>query len=193
MPQATAWVGLSLESYWTAPPLTVFCLRLPPNITANVKTDSNPTGTLPNSDLELAGFVLMWIMMEKVCNTLTGRRVAIFCNKSPRVVGATNDMLLKPHLGENHPSPCIAFHHPKSESHHNAPYCKQPKCNDCHIAQSFGSKPKWHFNWEEDYLTFFNSKYPLPSQNLWTVCLLISAIATCMIFVLQMMPFNLDK
>jgi hypothetical protein len=56
----------------------------------------------------------------------------------------------------------------------------------------FGSKPKWHFELEENLLTFFNVNFPLPNQNLWTVCQPTSAIATCVISILQMMPFTLE-
>ena len=66
-------------------PPTVFRLQWPPDITANVNTDSNPTGKLTNADLELAGLVLLWLMMDQVCDTLTERRVAIFSNNSPTV------------------------------------------------------------------------------------------------------------
>jgi hypothetical protein len=40
-------------------PPTVFYLQWPPDITANVITELNPTGTLTNSDLELAGLVIL--------------------------------------------------------------------------------------------------------------------------------------
>jgi hypothetical protein len=59
-------------------------------------------------------------------------------------------------------------------------------------SHSFGSKPKWHFKSEENLLIFFNVNFPLPNQNLWTVCQPTSAIATCMISVLWMTPFSLE-
>ena len=42
---------------------TVFRLQWPPDITANVKSEANPKGTITNSDLELVGLVLLWLMM----------------------------------------------------------------------------------------------------------------------------------
>ena len=38
---------------------TVFRLQWPPDITANVKSKANPKGTIINSDLKLAGIVLL--------------------------------------------------------------------------------------------------------------------------------------
>jgi hypothetical protein len=63
----------------------VFHLKWPPDITANVITKSNPTGTITNSDLELAGLVILWIMMEHICTDLAEKRIALFSNNSPSV------------------------------------------------------------------------------------------------------------
>jgi hypothetical protein len=52
-------------------PPTVFRLQWPPDITASVVLDSNPNGSLTNSDLKLVGLVILWLMMEHVCGTLT--------------------------------------------------------------------------------------------------------------------------
>ncbi len=38
-----------------------------------------------NSDLELAGLVILWLMMEHVCGSLAKMRVALFSNNSPTV------------------------------------------------------------------------------------------------------------
>ena len=37
--------------------------------TVNGLTDTNPNGTITNSDLELAGLVILWLMMEHACGT----------------------------------------------------------------------------------------------------------------------------
>jgi hypothetical protein len=66
-------------------PPTVFHLQWPPNITASIITESNLIGTLTNSDLELAGHVILWIMMVHVCTDLVEKRVALFSNNSPSV------------------------------------------------------------------------------------------------------------
>jgi hypothetical protein len=56
----------------------------------------------------------------------------------------------------------------------------------------FGSEPKWHFQSKEALLTFFNSTFPLPTQNSWTMCQFTSAIAMQVISVLRTTPFTLD-
>ena len=55
---------------------TVFRLQWPPDITKNVISDANPKGTITNSDLELAGLVLLWLMMEHLCGPLAEKRIA---------------------------------------------------------------------------------------------------------------------
>ncbi len=66
------------------PPM-VFRLQWPPDITKNVISDANPKGAITNLDLELAGLVLLWLMMEHVCGPLAEKRIALFSNNSPTV------------------------------------------------------------------------------------------------------------
>ena len=51
-------------------PPTVFRLQWPPDITTNVISYATPKGTITFSDLELAGLVLLWLVMEHVCPSL---------------------------------------------------------------------------------------------------------------------------
>ncbi len=64
---------------------TVFCLKWPPDISADVISDSNPNGKITNLDLELAGLVILWLMMEHVCGPLSEKRVVLFSDNSPTV------------------------------------------------------------------------------------------------------------
>ena len=59
---------------------TVFCLAWPDDIKelfhkANIK----------NSDLEMAGLLMLWIVMEEVCPKLRAAYVALFSDKSPTI------------------------------------------------------------------------------------------------------------
>jgi hypothetical protein len=51
-------------------PPTVFCFQWPPDIPANVVSESNPNEKITNSDLKLADLVILWLMMEHVCGPL---------------------------------------------------------------------------------------------------------------------------
>ena len=168
-------------------------LQWPPDITANVKSDSNPKGTLTNSDLELAGLVILWLMMEHTCGTLTEKRVAVFSNNSP-TVSWVQRMASRSSMVAEQLIRVLALR-----------FNIQKVCplTTLHIAgdqntmtdipsRSFGSNPKWHFCTDFDLLTFFNNTFPLPQKNSWTVCQLTSAMATRVISVLRMTPFTLD-
>ena len=66
-------------------PPTVFRLQWPPDNTNNVISDANPKGSITNLDLELAGLVLLWLMMDHICGPLAEKRIALFSNNSPTV------------------------------------------------------------------------------------------------------------
>ncbi len=174
-------------------PPTVFRLQWPPNITANVISKANPRGTLTNSDLKLAGLVLLWLMMEHVCGPLAEKRIALFSDNSP-IVSWVQQMACPSSLVAEQLIRVLALH-----------FNLQKVCpiTTLHIAgdqnsmtdipsRLFGSEQKWHFKSEHDLLIFFNCNFTLPLQNSWTVCQPTSVIATRMIFVLWMTPFTLE-
>jgi hypothetical protein len=171
----------------------MFRLQWPPDITASIITKSNLKGTLTNSDLELAGLVLLWIMMEHICTDLVEKRVAHFSNNSPSV-GWVQCMAMRSSLIAEQLIRVLALHF---NLQHVCPITMLSICEDQNSmtdipSRSFGSEPKWHFKSEENLLTSFNVNFPLPNQNLWTVCQPTSAIATHVIFVLRMTPFTLE-
>ena len=63
----------------------MFRLQWPPVITANVISEANPKGTITNSDLELVGLILLWLMMEHICGPLAEKHIALFSNNIPTV------------------------------------------------------------------------------------------------------------
>ena len=55
------------------------------DITADVKSFANPNGSITNSDLEMAGILLLWLVMEAVCGPMEKKRVALFSDNDPTV------------------------------------------------------------------------------------------------------------
>ncbi len=49
---------------------TVFRWQWPKDIRSQIKTFENPNGTIMNSDLEMAGLLLLWLAMKEVCGPL---------------------------------------------------------------------------------------------------------------------------
>jgi hypothetical protein len=63
---------------------TVWRVQFPPDITAAVVSDSNPTGSLTNSDLEMAGVLLHHLVLETLIRT-KHCHLATLCDNTPSV------------------------------------------------------------------------------------------------------------
>jgi hypothetical protein len=66
-------------------PPTVVCLQWPEDITNNLKSDSNPNSTITNSDLEMAGLLLVFLIMEEIVCNLRKQNITLFSNNTPTV------------------------------------------------------------------------------------------------------------
>ena len=64
---------------------TVFRWEWPEDIKQDIKTFDNPSGRISNSDLKMAGLVLLWVFMEGVCGDLREKQVTLFSDNSPTV------------------------------------------------------------------------------------------------------------
>jgi predicted outer membrane repeat protein len=64
-------------------PTVVFQMEWPDWVKEEVlKTNSGRGGTLANSDLEMAGLLLLFLVMEEVCDMQPGGHVALFSDNS---------------------------------------------------------------------------------------------------------------
>ena len=70
-------------------PETVWRLQWPLDITAAVVSESNPTGTLTNSDLEMAAIVLHLNTLECLAPTLRHKQVFVHSDNTPSVAWLT--------------------------------------------------------------------------------------------------------
>ena len=64
---------------------TVFHMEWPPDTKVAINTVDSPMGCIMNSDLEMAGLLLLWLVMEDVCQLQPGCHVALFSDNSPTV------------------------------------------------------------------------------------------------------------
>jgi hypothetical protein len=163
------------------------------DIKHNIISLTNPTGKLTNSDLEMAGLVILWLVIEGVCLNLRKKRVTLFSNNLPTVswvarlaskrslVAEQLVQALALHLKTMHTCPLTPMH---IEGIHN-------KIADI-PSRSFVSNPAWTCTSNADLLTLFNTHFPLPQQQSWTVYHLNCAAVTCVTSILQMKPFTLD-
>ena len=63
----------------------VFQYQWPPDITADINSEKNPNGRITNSDLEMAGLLMLWLVMEVVCEVQPGNHAALYSNNQPTV------------------------------------------------------------------------------------------------------------
>jgi hypothetical protein len=177
-----------------AVPPTVFRLKWPESIRNNIVSADNPEGTITNSDLEMAGLFMLWLVMEDVCNPLTNAHVALFSDNSPTVhwvqrLAAKHSTVamqlvraLALRLQLQHTSPLTPLHIAgKKNALTDIP------------SRSFGSEPTWFCESDTDLSTLFNASFPLPNQASWTVYQPSSKIATRLISTLQTKVFTLDE
>ena len=165
---------------------TVFRLQWPEDITRSLVSTQNKNGTINNSDLELAGLLLLWIVMEEVCPSLDGAHVALFSDNSPtvhwveRLAARTSPLAMQLlralalRLQIMRSSPLTPLHIPGI---HNA-------MTDI-PSRSFGSDKRWHCKTNADLQRLFNRLFPLPSQASWSVFQISREISTRVISTLR--------
>jgi hypothetical protein len=171
-----------------------YSVKLSPTMSIpSVNSTTVKTAPKGATDLEMAGLLMLWIVMENVCHPVHGKHVALFSDNSPTVhwvqrLAARHSPIamqliraLALRLQIQLASPLTPLH---TAGTNNA-------MTDI-PSRSFGSEPKWHCKTDADLLHLFNSSFPLPHQASWTVFHLSSAIATKLISVLRMRPFSMD-
>ena len=171
----------------------VFRLQWPPDISDNIVSDSNPDGTITNSDLELAGLLMLWLVMEDVCE-VENSHVALFSDNSPTVHWVQR-------LAAKHSTVAMQLIRALAL---RLQLAKASPLTPMHIAgvnnsltdipsRSFGSDAAWYCKTDAQLLTLFNKTFPLPNQGSWTVFRLSSRIATRVISILRMTAFTADE
>jgi len=74
------WFGLNKS----LPPRVTF----PPEIQKEIVSEANPTGKISNSDLEMTGLLLHWLVLERIAD-LAHSHVACWCDNTPTVAWAS--------------------------------------------------------------------------------------------------------
>jgi hypothetical protein len=174
---------------------TVFRMEWPQWVKDEVvKTNTGQGGTLTNSDLEMAGLLLLFLVMEEVCDMQPGCHIALFSDNSPTVSWVRKmaakgskvaDQLLRAlclRMKQRNISPLTSLHIPgKKNAMTDIP------------SRSFGSEKKWHCKTDDELLTLFNASFPLPSQNSWTVFRPSSGIKQRIISALRQQALEMDE
>ena len=157
---------------------TVFRFEWPDDIKADLNSEHNPTGGITNSDLKMAGLLLLWLVMEDVCDLKSGSHAALFSDNQPTVSWvvrmASKSSTLALRLSMSGVSPLTTLHVPGVQN----------AMTDIPL-RSLGSVKKWHCKTDAELLHLFNSTSPLPKQACWTVYSPSSEITTKVLSVLR--------
>ena len=174
-------------------PPTVFRYEWPEDVKQNIISQKNRRGGITNSDLEMAGLLCTWLVMEAVCGNLRERRVAVFSDNDPTVswvkklasrhsvVAANLIRAIALRMKIMGACPITPVHIPGIEN----------AMTDI-PSRSFGSVAEWHCKTDNDLLTLFNARFPLPGQASWTVFRITSKAFMRVISVLRMQDTGLD-
>jgi hypothetical protein len=158
------------------------------------KTLANPNGRLTNSDLEMAGLLMLWLVIEGVCPDLCKKRITLFSDNTPTVSWVTRLASKRSIVAEQlvqalalclkamHACPLTPMH---IKGKHNA-IVDIP-------SRLFGSNPAWTCASNSDLLTLFNNRFPFTEKHSWTVYRPNCAVAMHVISTLRMKPFVLDN
>jgi hypothetical protein len=173
--------------------LVVFRWEWPDDIKNDIKTLANPTGRLTNSDLKMAGLLMLWLVIEGVCPDLREKRITLFSDNMPTVSWVMR-LASKLSLVAEQLVQALALCLKTMHACPLTPMHIKGKCNAiANIpSQSFGSNPLWTCTSDSDLLTLFNTHFPLPKKHSWTVYHPNCTVAMRMISALRMKPFVLD-
>ena len=169
----------------------VFRWQWPRDISDSIISDRNPNGTITNSDLEMAGLLMLWLVMEEVCD-VKDSHIALFSDNSPTVHWVQR-------LAAKHS--VIAMQLVRALALRLQLAHASPLTTPMHIAgvnnsltdipsRSFGSDASWHCKTDDQLLTLFNRMFPLPNQACWTVFRISSKLAMRVISILRMKAFT---
>jgi len=159
------WFGFGKK----LPPI-VWRVQFPVEIQAQVISHDNPTGTISNSDLEMTGLLLHWLVLEKFTN-LAHMHVAIWCDNTPTVAWATRLLATKAVLAARllrmlalrmiscRASPLTTLHVP----------------GNLNCMADFASRSFTQCVSTRDFLTEFHNRFKLPQNACWILCQLPSA------------------
>ena len=145
---------------------TVWRIQFPKYIIANLVSDKNPTGTLTNSDLEMAGLLCQWLVLECISpSSLKYKTIGIFSDNTPTVAWAnklsSSSSTIASYLVR---ALAIRLHvqHANTITTHEAGITNQMA-----DISSRSSRLKAYTQTTNSFLNTFSMQFPLPQGQCW--------------------------
>ncbi len=140
----------------------------------------------------MAGLLLLWLCLEGIAPDLAHKHIALFSNNSP-TVSWVNKMASQKSRITAQLVCALAFCLNIKQSCPLTPVYipgVENALTDIPL-RSFGSVQEWHCPLDDDLLTLFNKKIPLPKQASWTCFQFNTNVTTRVISALQMKGITL--
>ena len=160
---------------------TVWRLEFPEEIRRRVISFDNPTGDITNSDLEMAGLLVEFIVLEYLV-PLEGQHAAAWCDNTPTVSWATKLSSSKSMIAAR----LIRALALRLRANRASPLIPLSIAGIDNIMADISSRlfSRRNANGElfkmsdDEFLHFFNSRFPLPQGNSWRYFRLSSKISS---------------
>lgn len=158
----------------------------------SVISKENPGGSLTNFDLEMAGLLLHWLVLEGVA-PLRHKMVGAYCDNTPTVAWAAK-LASKKSKVAGRLLRALALCQRITQATPLLVASIAGEGNDMADIASclFGKNSKWDCPDDDLFLTRFSASFPLPQNHSWTLFCLANRIAMREIGKLLMQPSPLD-
>ena len=142
----------------------------------------------------MAGLVILWLVIEEVCNDLREQHITLLSDNSP-TVGWVQQLASKRSIVAKNPIQALALRLKMTHVCPLTPMHIEGRRNVISDvpSRSFGSNPARTCKTDSNLLTLFNSHlFPLPHQQSWTVYHPNCVVVTRVTSILQTRLFKLD-
>jgi hypothetical protein len=157
----------------------VWRIPFPPDVEKRLVSTNNPNGDITNSNLEMAGVLFQWLILEQAAPIkLEHAIIGIFCDNTPTVSWARCLHSSKSKIA-GHLLRALAI---RQHAHRTSPLLtisiagEQNNMADV-ASRSFREKP--FTSSHQPFATSFTNLFPLPQQTSWTECRLEEKLTSC--------------
>jgi hypothetical protein len=170
---------------------TVWRMPFPEDIESRLVSMSNPKGDITNSDLEMAGVLLQWLVLEQIApEPLAHKHIGIFSDNTPTVAWATKLTSSKSIIAAHLVRALAIRQHVNRASPLTTLSIAGEENDMADIAsRSFRRQP--FLSSHMSFAKTFTSLFPLPQQACWTECRLAEKLRWRVISCLRGKPLTM--
>ena len=180
------------ERFAMAP--TVFRYEWPDDVKADLCSANNPRGSITNSDLELAALLFLFLVIETVAGDIRNKYIALYSDNSPSVHWVQRlAVRSSPAATQLIRALSLRLHITQASPLSTLHIAGQKNAMTDVPSRSFGSEAKWFCPCDGSFLTLYNSLFPLPTQESWSLFRLSCATTTRVTSILRTKDFTLAE